>query len=156
MKHARIISEPCTRCGGIERYGMSYNCVQCSKNKYANNGAAARERGRTWRQANRWYVLLAKVRKRATDMGVPFDLDIENMEMPSHCPVLGIPLVFSSGQVKDDSPTIDRVIPKLGYVRGNVQVISQRANRIKNDGTAEEHEKIAAWIREHDNSHLLD
>lgn len=34
-----------------------------------------------------------------------------------------------------------------GYVPGNVVVMSYRANRLKNDGTAEEHEIIAAWMR---------
>lgn len=30
---------------------------------------------------------------------------------------------------------------------GNVVVMSYKANRLKNDGTAEDHEIIAAWIR---------
>lgn len=34
-----------------------------------------------------------------------------------------------------------------GYVPGNVEVISFRANRIKNNGTADEHERIAQWMR---------
>lgn len=47
----------------------------------------------------------------------------------------------------DTQPTIDRIIPALGYVPGNIVVISHRANRMKSDGTAEEHERIAAWLR---------
>lgn len=38
----------------------------------------------------------------------------------------------------EDSPSIDKVIPELGYVRGNVWVISNKANRIKNNATLEE------------------
>lgn len=33
-------------------------------------------------------------------------------------------------------------------VKGNVVVMSYEANRLKNDGTAEEHETIAKWMRD--------
>ena len=38
----------------------------------------------------------------------------------------------------DNSPTIDRIVPELGYVKGNVVVVSAKANRIKNDATITE------------------
>ena len=37
--------------------------------------------------------------------------------------------------VTDHSPTLDRIIPKLGYIKGNVQVVSALANRIMSDAT---------------------
>lgn len=68
--------------------------------------------------------------------------------VPPCCPVLGIPLVRRKGRgVADHSPTLDRLIPAKGYVRGNVMVISMRANRIKSDATLEELERVAAWLR---------
>lgn len=42
-----------------------------------------------------------------------------------------------------DSPSIDRIIPALGYVKGNVIVVSQRANTIKNNATPEELRRVA-------------
>ena len=48
----------------------------------------------------------------------------------------------------DNSPSIDRIIPELGYTKGNIQIISHRANNtIKNNGTIEEHEKIIKYIK---------
>ena len=47
----------------------------------------------------------------------------------------------------DASPSVDRIRGELGYVRGNICVISWRANKLKADATAEELEAIAAYIR---------
>jgi hypothetical protein len=62
------------------------------------------------------------------------------------CPVFGLELDWFAEARKENSPSFDRVDPKLGYIKGNVQIISARANRIKNDGTAEEHRLIAAYM----------
>lgn len=68
------------------------------------------------------------------------------------CPVLGIALRLDLPEGftthVPNSPSLDRVRPDLGYVPGNVRVISNRANLIKNDGTADEHRRIAAYIEE--------
>ena len=47
-------------------------------------------------------------------------------------------------------PSLDRIVPKKGYVEGNIAWISNRANVIKNDGTAEEHLKVAEYILHHE------
>lgn len=62
--------------------------------------------------------------------------------------MLGIPLVVKEGKgTNPNSPTVDRIIPKLGYVKGNVAVISDRANRIKADASVEEITAVAKWLR---------
>ena len=63
--------------------------------------------------------------------------------MGTHCPLLGHPFSESG----ENSPSFDRINPKLGYVKGNVWIVGLRANVIKNDGTAEEHEMIARAMR---------
>lgn len=82
-------------------------------------------------------------------MGIPFDQEFmteENLPVPEYCPVLRIRLQENYGKRQDSSPSIDRVIPERGYVRGNVAVISWRANKLKSDGSSDEHRKIADWI----------
>lgn len=64
----------------------------------------------------------------------------------THCPILGIELEYFAEGVQENSPSFDRIDSNLGYIPGNVQVISWRANRIKNDGTSEEHRKIADYL----------
>jgi len=80
---------------------------------------------------------------RAKKRGVPFDLTVEDIVIPSHCPCLNIPLKKGIGERTDNSPSIDCIIPELGYVKTNVQVISWRANHLKSDGTREELRKVA-------------
>ncbi len=55
--------------------------------------------------------------------------------MPEVCPVLGIPLFVRDGKVGPNSPSLDKIVPELGYVTGNVKVISNLANNIKQDVT---------------------
>lgn len=91
--------------------------------------------------------LLWGARIRANDKGLPFDITIDDVVIPDVCPVLGIPLRRNVGKAGPNSPTLDRIIPEKGYVKGNVRVISYRANQIKNDGSMEEHLKVAEYIK---------
>ena len=50
-------------------------------------------------------------------------ITINDLVFPERCPVLNIPLL-STGKRTDNSPSLDRIIPSLGYVPGNVKVIS--------------------------------
>jgi hypothetical protein len=87
-------------------------------------------------------------RKKANsnEMGVPFDIEFADLIWPDVCPVLGIPLDYLVGGRNENSVTFDQIDPGKGYVKGNVMVMSWRANRIKNNGTAEEHRRIAEFM----------
>ncbi len=89
---------------------------------------------------------LSNCKHRANKKGVPFDLTLEDVMFPEICPVLGIPMVMRSGSFHDNSPSIDRMIPAKGYVKGNVQIISYRANRLKAHGSLEDLRKVVAWM----------
>ena len=75
-----------------------------------------------------------------------WSIELSDLDFPKFCPVLGIELDWFAEARAENSPSIDRIDSTLGYVRGNVAVMSWRANRIKNDGTAEEHQKIATFL----------
>lgn len=92
--------------------------------------------------------MLHRAKARARDLGVPFDLTPADISIPETCPVLGIVLCRSEGDgFKAASPSLDRIVPELGYVRGNIVVISNRANLLKRDATRAEIEALAAWMR---------
>jgi hypothetical protein len=80
---------------------------------------------------------------------LPFDLTVEDIQTPTHCPILGIELKRNTGgkSYKGNSPSLDRIDPTKGYVKDNVQVISQRANVMKNDATFDELKRFADWIK---------
>lgn len=80
--------------------------------------------------------------------GLLFDLQHGDLEWPVVCPVLGIPLDYaaSAGKRAENSASFDRLDSTVGYTKDNTRIISWRANRIKNDGTADEHRRIAEYI----------
>ena len=94
--------------------------------------------------------LVRQARRRAVTRDIPFDLHVEDFDVPDFCPVLGIPLYRAVGCKAQgaNSPTLDRIVPELGYVRGNVRVISARANQIKSDATPEELLRVACYCQE--------
>lgn len=93
-------------------------------------------------------TLLANIRARAISQGLDFDLTHEDLIIPTTCPVLGIDLMFGEGQMSDSSPSVDRVDNTKGYVKGNVHIISMRANRLKSDATLRELELILQYVRD--------
>jgi hypothetical protein len=82
--------------------------------------------------------------------GIPYDITVDDLRpFPLSCPVLGIPINWmSTGGSKNDSPSIDRVIPDKGYTKGNVRLISQKANRLKQNASLTELEAIVRYISE--------
>lgn len=79
---------------------------------------------------------LASRRRDAKAKGIPFSITISDLlPVPDICPVLGIPMRPGPSGGADFSPSIDRIVPDRGYVKGNVIVVSLKANRIKNDAT---------------------
>jgi hypothetical protein len=78
---------------------------------------------------------------------MPFNITQEDVRIPAVCPALGIPLVVHRGVHGPDSPSVDRLIPKLGYVKGNVAVISYLANHIKLNATPDQLMRVALWTQ---------
>jgi len=88
--------------------------------------------------ANPQQMLWANAKKRARRYGVPFTITPEDIVIPEVCPVFGTPLARKRrGGPGPDSPTVDRVVPALGYIPSNIAVISCKANALKNRGTLE-------------------
>lgn len=114
------------------------------------NRELIRENARKYYKEKPECFVLHNIKTRAKKNGVPFDLVAEDLLAPEFCPVLGMRLERSSnpnGGVTDCAPTVDRLIPELGYVRDNIIIVSHKANRIKNDSTIEELEAVARFYR---------
>ena len=84
------------------------------------------------------YWMFHSAKRRAKDQGIPFTITLDDIAIPSHCPLLGIPLFVGKRTCCDNSPTLDKLVPSLGYIKGNVIVISDKANRIKSNATLDE------------------
>lgn len=85
---------------------------------------------------------------RAKRKNIPFNLVLEDISIPEFCPVFTtVRLNTHTVRPRFDSPSLDRLIPYLGYVKGNVRVISNRANIIKQDATWQELLAVSNWLK---------
>jgi len=160
----------CSCCGKEKPFKKGLQCAECFAKKkrayYLANIDSYRRSAREWAARNGrrhakhmvdWYnenperYLLRNARVRARKLGRKFSIGPEDVVIPKFCPALGIPLVTGTlGKGKryarqDGAPSIDRIDSSKGYVKGNVVVVSWRANRLKNDATPEDMKKLVAF-----------
>lgn len=139
----------CQGCGEVftrvVRAAQKYCTATCRKrfwNKKCSKSSSQ------WHGRNPEAVMLRSAKHRAKKHGIPFDLEKSDIEIPELCPVFGIPLVCNagSGSAKQNSPSLDKITPELGYVKGNIQVISNLANVMKHDASPEQLVLFAEWV----------
>lgn len=131
--------------------GYGHKCILCSK-EYWHKQAENPEKRKRW--------LLERIKSKCKTNNIPFDLTIDDLTIPDVCPVLGIPLKFGvktpsrfrdtrGVQTPDDSPSVDRIFPELGYIKGNVVIVSYRANLIKTNASPEELQLVASFYKQY-------
>lgn len=84
---------------------------------------------------------VASLRQSAKKRGIAFDLTVEDLlevGQPAVCKYLGIELDYAADSVKPESASVNRIDPRLGYVKGNIEIISNKANSMLLDATPEE------------------
>ena len=137
----------CAFCG-IEFTPSNSRNTYCSKvcisKKWYRDNPESVLRKRNVQNQNPERMMIYRVKSRALSTGVPFNITEEDIYIPEVCPVLGVPLIRHLGYrgYKYDSPSLDRIVPTKGYVKGNIRVISARANLLKSDASVEELEKV--------------
>lgn len=151
---------PCTVCGDLlPPFSFSRLTKENGRKDILGNSRLGRCKKCAVKQAmarplaqRLWYA----ARKRAKLKDLPFDIDVSDIEVPETCPILGIRLKQASdrGAVaipeRNASASLDRIDNRKGYVKGNVAVISMRANHVKADGTTAEIAAVAYFMRKHD------
>ena len=133
-------------------------CKKCAKEYMNLRRATALSEGVSkqdvynykWRVKNTPAYLYHTAKSRAKKEGLDFNIDKDDINIPETCPILGIPLFIRQGfkgNIKNpNNPSLDRIDSSKGYVKGNVQVISWRANDLKKDGTLEEFKKLTEFM----------
>jgi hypothetical protein len=87
-----------------------------------------------------------RAKQRAAARGLDFNIEPLDVIIPSVCPVLGIPLGRGVDKPRYNSPALDRIDSSKGYVKGNIMVISHRANNLKNDATLDELKALVVYL----------
>lgn len=115
------------------------NCKDCSIKSLVNGDKYknAVYRKEKYRKDPRKFMLSA-AKARAKAKGLFFNIDITDIIIPDKCPLLGIDIKISHNILSENSPSLDRLIPNKGYVKGNILVVSFKANSIKQNATLTE------------------
>ena len=114
----------------------SHQCDHCTDRRAWKHGMTGTVEHQMWSHA----------KLRAKRDGVPFAIKVTDILIPERCPILGIRLVRGKGHPLPCSPSLDRIVPALGYVVGNVAVISHRANRLKGNMPLSTLLAICKWV----------
>lgn len=144
-------AQPCKKGHLLGRF-RNGRCKECARLRHPEDSI---QRSAAWRAANPDRVkrnshayrlnnpeqkIWESARDRAKRDKIPFTIRKTDIRIPEFCPLLGIKLAHGKGTggAKASSPSLDRIKPDIGYVPGNIWVVSYRANMIKNDASLEE------------------
>lgn len=152
------LTTPCRQGHLAPRYAKMKRCTEChtpswkryrdQRKGYFSSEAVAGRKDR--------YVLslikarLSRVKGGAAVRGIAFDLKPEDIHIPEYCPLLGTKLLLTTTKgspQKDLVWSIDRIDSSKGYAADNVWVISLRANKLKNNATLSELERIVKGLQ---------
>lgn len=133
---------------------LQSQCRACNKSHCRKRASENREdalaKTIAWQKANRERSVAGAARQRARKRGIPFSITPADVVIPEKCPALGLVLKTyiggPEGGAKPDSASLDRRVPELGYVPGNVQVISAKANQMKSNASPDELWSFALWV----------
>jgi len=158
----------CLECGksfNKKRKTHLYCCEFCRNTAYVkNHPEIVKKVKQKWTDSNKVYrtilarksrennpelYILRAAQNRAQKQNLNFNLDITDINIPEYCPILNIKLKLNSGKPGGsfDSPSLDKINPSLGYIKGNVQIISHQANMMKSNATKEQLILFSKWIQ---------
>lgn len=124
--------------------------VKASWTEY-NNRPEVKQRKQEWQESNTTKSVISEekykkemlrhAKNRADDKNLPFNITLEDLVIPERCPILDTPLLWQDSHKwtnPENVPSLDKIIPEKGYVKGNICVISMKANMMKQDATKEQ------------------
>lgn len=142
----------CTTCGKDKDVSEFYKDATCQFGVQHQCKACNREASRQWYRDNYRRAMLNSARNNARARGLSFSISVSDIpDLPTHCPVLGIELKVSQGGRNDHSPSLDRIDNLKGYDKGNIVIVSWRANRLKGSASCEELRMIADFYERNRN-----
>jgi hypothetical protein len=134
--------------------GKTYQCKTCMSNyrkskkeenrKYAelnrlNNTEKVKEQKRnSWRNLDPRKKLLQQCKNRSKKRNIEFNLQLEDIIIPELCPYLLVPFIVGTKGNYEYTHSIDRIDNSKGYVKGNIEVVTKKANSMKNSASKEE------------------
>lgn len=171
MTQQKKICSPKKGCGlekdvsQFYRQGNGHNriCKECHKKLYKESSTYNEQKRRQKKeyrleiQTKKGYIkhMLIRAKKRAKTKGLKFNLTEEDIVIPDKCPILCIPIEYKytgqRGGQTANSPSVDRIDNNKGYVKGNIRIISNKANALKSDMTIAQVKRLLNYMEGRDN-----
>ena len=141
--------KPCKKGHISQKYVSNMGCVECRniKNLSLENRKKSKDDydtlGSKYIKSMWW-----RAKKRSESKGIEFNIELSDIKIPDTCPVFNFKFEISSGKgPSDKSPSLDRIDVSKGYIKGNIQVISFKANRMKSDCNVYDVEKLLCFMK---------
>jgi hypothetical protein len=141
--------KPCRKGHISQKYVSNMSCVECRnvKTKSLENRKLSKEK---YEELGEKYIksMWWRAKKRSEKSGIEFNILKEDIVIPEFCPVFGFTFQVGDGKGPiDKSPSLDRINNSKGYIKSNIQVISFKANRMKNDCNVDDVEKLLCFMK---------
>ena len=120
-----------------KKYHREYNRSYMKKSR-EENPELFKARDKNWRTNNRLQSLIFSTKQTAKKKGIDHDIDISDLVKVQICPLTGVEIDWSVSGRHLLNPSIDRIDPSKGYVKGNVEIMSCLGNSMKNAATKEQ------------------
>lgn len=134
----------CKKCGEVKLFSEFHKHSQCSG---GYNSVCKQCRlpvsKQKWKELDHSQKIWRWAKERARRKGREFSISLEDIVIPEVCPVFNLPFEENT----EMAPSIDRIDSSKGYTKSNIQVISKRANLLKNNATVQELEQVLKFMK---------
>lgn len=97
---------------------------------------------------------LIQIRSKCKKFNIEFDIDREDIKLPDMCPIFHTPFDLTRKD-RNNAPSVDRIDNSKGYIKGNVIVVSNKANAMKREATLQDMKRLVEFyenlVEEYDN-----
>lgn len=131
----------------IMAYNKEYMKEYYLKNKHKRNLDVIKEATRRWRNNNPEKRIYVSAKSRAKRLGIEFNIELSDIVIPEYCPILKTKLERVCNTQANSTPALDRIDNNKGYIKGNVAVISHKANRMKSNMTIDEITRLYEYVK---------
>lgn len=121
---------------------------ELAKKRYNRNKEHYLNASKEWRDSEKGTInrMYHTSKARARKKGLEHTIEKSDIIIPKYCPILNTRLIPGSRGDYLNTPSLDRIDNSKGYTKDNIQVISMKANSMKNSATKEELLLFAKWV----------
>jgi len=127
--------------------GLQTRCIECRRKlETTKDYRAIYINDNKWRLKQLYHAAKARAKRKNLDFNLTVEDVLEMYPKEGFCPVFGFKFEWGTRKDRDKSPSIDRIDSTKGYIKGNCQIISWKANRIKCNFTLEDLQTVVDFL----------